>query len=307
MGRIWSGNNRAPWHDYRSRQIYHITLMKRADVPSFGHLAGDWRVLPGLPGSPFVMASFVGKAIKESLREIKSIHPSLKILQYALMPDHLHILLYVESTLDEILGRKIAAFKVSVNKRADLDSVFEKGFNDQIITAVRNLDVIYKYLRHNAYRLAVRVANPDYFRQASQVEIDGKQYAVYGNLQLFDSPFKEQVVVHRADSDEQKKSNAERWLYVAANGGVLVSPFISSGERLVRDEAILSGGRFIVVVHESFGERFKPSGQDFALCVEGRLLIVTLGLQPGAPLSRSICLRMNDLAKSIAEKEMKSK
>ena len=52
---------------------------------------------------------------------------------------------------------------------------------------------------------------------------------------LLDNPFKEQVVVHRADSPEVRESNRRRWLYTAANGGVLVSPFISPDERGIRE------------------------------------------------------------------------
>ena len=144
MGRDWTGNSRAPWQDYCSRQIYHITLLKRADVPSFGSLAGDWRIAPGSPGSSYIKASPLGKAIKDCLREIAAIHPALRVLQYALMPDHLHILLSVESRLDEILGRKLAFFKVTVNNRTGLPRVFDKGFNDQILTATRDLNTCAK-------------------------------------------------------------------------------------------------------------------------------------------------------------------
>lgn len=106
MGKNWSGNYRAPWHDYRSRQIYHITLMKCKEAPAFGTLAGDWKLRTGQPGSSYIRASELGRAVKSCLRDISHIHPSLRILQYALMPDHLHLILYVESSLDDILGRK---------------------------------------------------------------------------------------------------------------------------------------------------------------------------------------------------------
>ncbi len=44
-------------HDYRARHIYHITLLKRAEVPDFGSLAGDWRLHSGTRGSSYVSAS----------------------------------------------------------------------------------------------------------------------------------------------------------------------------------------------------------------------------------------------------------
>lgn len=293
MGRIWSGNTRAPWHDYTQRQIYHITLKKHPAAPSFGSIAGDWRLPKGTYGRSYLQTSSLGRAIKDCIKNIHAIHPALKIYQYALMPDHLHILLSVEAGLDDILGHKIAAFKVMVNKRANLEIVFEKGFNDQILTTTRNLDVIYNYLRDNPYRLAVRFAYPGFFSRINKIEIGGKIYSAYGNIHLLSNPFKEQVVIHRIDNAEKRKTNRERWLHTGCNGGVLVSPFISPAEKAIRAEAESLGARIILITHEAFPERYKPTARDFELCTEGRLLIISLGLPAGTPLSRAHCLQMN--------------
>lgn len=300
MGKNWSGNNRTPWHDYTQRQIYHITLKKTPEAMPFGSLAGDWRLKPGTPGSSYIQASPLGKIVKDCLRQIQSIHPALRICQYALMPDHLHLILSVESTLDDILGRKLAAFKVMVNNRAAIESIFEKGFNDQILTTARNLNDIYTYLRENPHRLAVRRANPDFFRRQNSLTIGGIAYQAYGNIHLLGCPFKEQVIVHRADTPEQFQHHKDRWLHTAANGGVLVSPFISKREKEIRSESKTAGGRLILITHEAFGERFKPAAHDFDLCTAGLLLIISLGMPPGTPLSRPLCMQMNGVAATIA-------
>ena len=218
----WSGNHRAPWHDYRAKCIYHITLLKSPETEPFGRLGGNCEIPPGNHGSSYLIASPTGRHIKEALRKLPEIHPSLRLFQYALMPDHLHMLLSVESTLDEILGRKLAIFKVMVNRLAGAEHVFLKGFNDQIIGPNRKLDDIFRYLRENPYRLAVRRAHPESFRRITTMEIGGLPYSAYGNLQLLDNPFKEQVVVHRADDRDTRARNRERWLHCAANGGVLI-------------------------------------------------------------------------------------
>lgn len=300
MGKAWTGNHRAPWHDYTERRIYHITLKKRPGIPYFGSLAGDWRLPKGVFGRSYIKASPLGSIIKSCLNDLKSIHPALKLFQYALMPDHLHLLLSVEESLDEILGRKLGTFKVMVNNRANLEGVFEKGFNDQILTTTRNLDTIYDYLRDNPYRLAVRFACPEYFSRINRIRIGDGIYATYGNFQLLRNPFKEQVVVHRKDSPEKREENKMRWLYAAANGGVLVSPFISEAEKEIRAEAEALGTKLILIIHEAFPDCFKPAAHDFDLCAEGRLLIISLGLPNSTNLERSHCLRMNSLAESIA-------
>lgn len=302
MARIWSCNYRAPWHDYCSPRIYHITLMKHPEVAPFGSTAGDWRVKPGLPGAAFIKASALGRTVKSCLKDFAHISPSIRILQYALMPDHLHLILYVEQRLDEILGRKLAAFKVFVNKSARIESVFAKGFNDQILTSGRNLDAIYTYLRENPYRLAVRRACPEFFTRINRTAIADTVCQAYGNIHLLANPFKEQVIIHRADTAEQRSAMRNVWLHCGANNGVIVSPFISPTEKDIRNEAEALGTKVILITHEAFGERFKPAARDFDLCTQGRLLIISLGLPLGTPLTRSLCLRMNALAQTIASR-----
>ena len=292
---------RAPWHDYTQRCIYMITLNKNPLMENFGILQGDYRIQTGQKGAAFISSTALGKAIKSTLRRFNSTEPNVRVLQYALMPDHLHILLFVEYPTEDTLGKIIARFKIEVNKASGITGVFAKGFNDQILKSSRSLAVLYRYLRENARRLAVRRARPEFFRRVNALEIGGKTFQAYGNFQLLDCPFKEQVIVHRADSSETKQKNREQWLYTAANGGVLVSPFISPAEKEIRKEAEEAGGRFILIINEPMGERYKPAGREFELCEAGRLLIISANL-PGE-LSRKTCLAMNELAEGFAGME----
>lgn len=297
MSKNWIGNRRASWHDYTSRWIYLITLLKNPFASPFGSLYGDHNIPLGQPGSPYIQASKLGKVVKNCLREISSIHPALKIYQYSLMPDHLHIVLSVEQPLDEPLGNKLAAFKVMVNNRAKIDKVFETGFNDQILTTTRNLTTIFDYLRENPYRLAMQMAYPDFFRRTAEIRIGGNRCSAYGNMQLLSNPFKSQVIVHRADSNAEFARKKAKWLHIAANSGVLVSPFISKREKEVRTEAEALGGRFIIIGNEPLNDREKPTKRNFTLCSEGRLLFVS----PIEPMefSRIACRRMNLFAQLI--------
>lgn len=217
------------------------------------------------------------------------------------MPDHLHLLISVESELDEILGRKLAIFKVMANKIAGKESIFMKGFNDQIIGPNRKLDDVYRYLRENPYRLAVRRAHPESFRRVLALEICGRLFSAYGNLQLLSNPFKEQVVVHRADDETTRMRNMERWIHCAANGGVLVSPFISKDEKAVREGAESVDGRIILLSDRDLGERGKPALHDFDQCLKNRLLILTPLYEGFASLQgRGRFMAMNDLSRRIA-------
>ena len=292
---------RAYWHDYRSPGRYMITLSKNPGVPAFSSIGGDWRLPIGSPGSSHTRWSPIGRSIADMIYGIGNIHPTLRAEQYSVMPDHVHILLWVQDALPEPLGFYIARFKNAINIAVGIDHIFDDGFNDQIVTNKRNLQALFDYIRANPYRLAVRRANPGFFTRCDSRLIAGHACQVYGNIHLLDNPFKDQVIVHRADTPDQFAKHRAEWLYTSANGGILVSPFISPAERAIRAEAETLGSRIILITHEAFPDRYKPASHDFDLCTSGRLLIISLGLPASTPLSRSLCQQMNALAQAISQ------
>ena len=151
--------------------------------------------------------------------------------------------------------------------------------------------------------MAVRKVFPEYFRKVLNMQVAGMKMAVYGNLQLLQNPFKEQVVVHRCENEAERAAHRQRWLCNAANGGVLVPPFISPAERAIREEAEAMGGRIILIRRESFGERFKPAGHDFDLCTQGRLLIIAPWQEYGlkGTVTRQQALALNRIAAQVAQ------
>lgn len=219
------------------------------------------------------------------------------------MPDHVHLLLNVTAALPEQLGFYIARFKNAIYTEAGIPCLFEEGFNDQIITNQRDLQTVFNYIRANPYRLAVRRAIPDFFKCRNNITIGTTQCQAYGNLQLLDCLFKSQVIVHHADPPALHARHRDEWLYTASNGGVLVSPFISKKEKEIRSEAEQAGGRLILITHDALGDRYKPAAHDFALCAEGRMLIISLAPPPKPSLSRPDCMEMNALAVLISRPE----
>lgn len=288
---------RARWHDYCSRCIYMITITKQRDKPLFSNIVGDYKISNGQPGCAAVSLTSLGKIIQRVIKALPFIEPSIKLLQYSIMPDHVHILLFVQKRIQEPIGKYIARMKVGINQECGIVGIFNHGFNDQILKPSRNLQVIYDYIRDNPRRLAVRVACPDYFQRISMLKIGEVYYQAYGNIQLLDNPFKEPVIVHRADSSETRAGNRDLWLYTASNGGVLVSPFISPDEKAIRKEAEAMNGKIILLTNEAFPERYKPSAHDFAQCSSGHLLIIAP--KETLPSSRATFLSLNALADRV--------
>lgn len=290
---IANNKRRAPWHDYYSRCMYMVTVNKAMGAPAFGRLCGG-----------AIALSSCGEIIEAEIKATPTYNPQLRILEMVVMPDHLHFLVFVTEPTKKHLGDIVKAIKSAATSKIrkhtgqpDL-TVFEDGFHDRIIMHAGQRESVANYIRQNPHRLAIRKVHPDFFRRINTLNVGGKNYQAYGNIHLLDNPFREQVVVHRADSEHTKARKHERWLYAAANAGVLVSPFISPAEKAIQAQACDEGGRFVLIVPEPFPEKYKPTGKNFALCEEGRLLIVSAGIDEKT-LSRSSCLKMNTLAAEL--------
>lgn len=302
-------HKRAFAHNYRAPFIYHIILKKMKGAMGFGEIAGDARIPYGSPGCAFIKESLLGSIIAKKIIEIQKIFPILQIYQFCVMPDHVHILLRIkdwsEHHLDYYIDylKSIIATKYSqaVNKSMRGEDIFEPGYCDKPLLLGRSLDTLFRYVRENPHRLAMRRQYPQFFQRARNIKIGQRQFEAYGNLFLLRNPDKEAVKISRKDSPEAVADKTSRWLDEASRGTVLVSPFISPKEKAIRAKAEAVGASVILITHEAFPERFKPSDHDFALCSAGRLLILSLSLPAKTPLVRETCLQMNALAAEIAE------
>ncbi len=77
--------------------IYHITLT----VPSREPLLGTLVIPDNNPTEAWVEQTELGKALLACQRSVPIFHPEIQILQYSLMPDHLHSIWYVRSPMKE--------------------------------------------------------------------------------------------------------------------------------------------------------------------------------------------------------------
>lgn len=302
-----SYHRRAFAHDYFAPFIYHIIIKKAHRCESFGQAEGDARIAPGNPGCARIKESGLGKIVAKVILHLPYDFPIIKLLQFCVMPDHVHLLLQVLYRSDKHLDfyidnlKERIASRYSENTRAE--EIFEPGYCDKPLYDNRSLDGLFRYIRENPHRLAMRQQFPQFFQRVRKLQIGEEEYEAYGNLFLFRNPDKEAVKISRKFSTEERQLKQTQWLAAALQGTVLVSPFISQAEKTIRAEAESLNANIILITHEAFPERFKPSAHDFTLCSEGRLLIISLGLPPKTDLSRDICLRMNSLASQIAEKE----
>lgn len=304
-----SYHRRAINHDYYAPFIYHIILKKTKTCESFGTVVGTARIAPGNPGCADIQESDLGKTIAKEIIHLPYEYPIIMLHQFKVMPDHVHILLQVlfrsDKHLDfyvDALRKRIAVKYTKIYGIVKTDEeIFEDGYCDKPLYDNRSLDGLYIYIRENPHRLAMRQQFPQFFQHIRSLKIGEEEFESYGNLFLFRNPDKKAVKISRKFTEEEKERKSKDWIASASRGTVLVSPFISKDEKDIRSVAESLDAKIILITHEAFHDRYKPAAHDFALCAEGRLLIISLGLPAGTDISYPICSRMNDLAKTISE------
>ena len=95
-------HRRAEWQDYSGTGLYMITLCIDGRHPLFGHLEGIISAKRGQTDFPHIVLSPLGRTVLEGeLPKIHRFYPQIEVWQAAMMPDHLHLLLYVAEPLPQ--------------------------------------------------------------------------------------------------------------------------------------------------------------------------------------------------------------
>ena len=296
---------RAKFHDYKRPGRYMISISKAPECPDFSRLLG-W---PDRTEDPArVQLSEFGVRIQTQIAEVNAL-PQFDIDNSVIMPDHLHLLWRVKDWLPRDLGYYVGIFKTScVNHiRKEIPGcaalqVFTPKFNDRIAFDDEMARRFYHYIEDNPRRRLMVMRYPELFSKACQVRILDRIFDVYGNFQLLKHPLISAAVVSSRYTPEERTRYRQQWDETIRGCGVFISPFISEAEKRLRDEILESGGSIIRIIPEGIQPKYKPSGQEFDLCAQGRCLHI------GAPrpsahaeaLSRRECLELNEISRWIA-------
>ena len=250
------------------------------------------------------------------------------------MPDHIHMIVRITEDLPEKkhLGHIVAGFKGGCSRAwwrmktpcadaqgvvaattpvasaaglatAGLPSLFESGYNDLILLDDGQLSNWKHYLDDNPRRLAIKRLCPEFFTTVNYATIAEWHCQLVGNRFLLDIPQKVAVIVHSAYSDKDYADYRKKWLACGEAGGILVSAAIATREKEVMREAMNRGYRLIFVRENGFPPLYKPAGESFDACSDGRLLQVSPWEyhMERRTISREQCLMLNRLVETIVQ------
>lgn len=326
-------------HDYTSVSLYLITVTTVDRQKILGNMVGnsaeEAHIEPTDLGR-MVIAFF--KQIPEITLEKTGCH--VQVVQYQLMPDHFHGILYVKDKLPKEypLGQIISGWKGACTRAynspsifssparrdsvevssifsspASRDSVkkpplFNPGYNDRVLNQFGQLEGWIEYLRDNPRRLWLKVHNADRLRKVYEFTAgkQGHRYTAVGETFFVKYPERAQVRCHRNLNEEEIQHEVAYYLGLAHKGVVLVSPFISPAEKAVYDACFKEKLKMIRIVNRGLDNRFVyPSGRDLQGCSDGFMLVLAPYTENSdqtraVKISRATCLDMNGYAADLA-------
>ena len=289
-------------HDYHSRRMYMISLAVQGRKPVLGELCAP----DDSHNDPWVKPSKLGELILENWTTIPLHYPEVQNLAIQLMPDHMHFILFVTKRVPYHLGKVVNGFKIGCNKasRELLGTpLWEEGYHDRILQKEGQLETMIRYLHDNPRRLWTKRNNPEFFTIQREVSIGNNVVAMAGNRFLLEYPMKAVVQCSRSiNTEEAIAREVGRYLAMARDGAVLVSPSISPCEKAVMRAAFEAGVKEIVLLENGFSPMWKPGGAQFDACARGQLLFIAPWPYHSErkTITRSQCMQLNELARVIA-------
>jgi REP element-mobilizing transposase RayT len=311
---------------WRGVGVYHVTLT----VPSREPLFGTMVIPENDPSKVRIERTALGNAVIDELYVMCKHYPAIRILQFCLMPDHLHAVIHVTRVMDTSIRSVIRgywqgvkklgrAYTLSVSPELNSGTTNEGGYPFPVFTErpfIRplsrrgQLHTMIRYVQMNPQRLATKRMKPGYFCVQKDIEIGGRKYDGVGNVGLLMSEHFEPVHVRSVMVKAAEQGDAEPLrnymngcVLAARKGVVMVSPFISPQEKQVMKVLLQEQQPFVVLTDNGFRDYYKPSDELFDACAAGLLLILSPWPYDDKKrhISRSECVALNTMAEEISK------
>ena len=251
-----------------------------------------------------------GQAAVKALLTEAAKGTGIRLMQFVVMPDHVHLRLYIEPGLEKPLARLanfVRNFKRWSKWLCSKEGVafdWEPGYHDRLCLSREIIELADKYIRNNPLKWHLmhgdppplkvveplasgRIANDEWWSAVGATELLGENVKICSVRLSRGIPFgRFSEVIARLESAVDK-------------GFVLAGTFISPCERAVAGALERRGAPMIRVVPDALEMVYRPKGDEPGQFAAGRLLLLSRVAAPG--LSRHDAWHgMNDALGEIA-------
>ncbi len=317
-GKIKRYRRFAGW-DYAKGASLFITITTEPRRSLFGKVVNGAMALSPL-----------GEKVKEAIEVMPRLNRGLLLFGHVVMPDHVHFNCALAPGLAEplkVLGNAIRRFKNYTTKLAkhslairpgglgfgraidrfdgqtvfgQIDQLWQQGYHDYILLSREMIDSTERYIAYNPMKWELMHGSPECLRIAEplcspRLSI-GDYWKGVGNLTLLDPA--EKIVslrVSREVASPGAVAQVVRRIEAAVDKGyVVISGFVSKGERAVRDMLCRRhDAHFIRILPSCIpNRRFKPESAYVTPFSERRYLEIGRGNDEVA-FGRGACLDIN--------------
>ena len=144
---------RIPNYDYSQNNVFVLTLCTADRIPVFWHKPFD--ISSGIP------LSTIGTIVQTCIEQIPLRYDSVTIEKYCIMPDHIHLLLFVGASANgrpmvaPTISRVVQQFKGVVTKQIG-QPIWQKSFYDHVIRNDEDFMVCWQYIENNPLKYEVK-------------------------------------------------------------------------------------------------------------------------------------------------------
>lgn len=165
--------NRLKNYDYSRNGLYFITICTKDRIP---YLSDIIDVGDGVLDVPTIKLTDYGKILNDQIIEMNEIYKKSQIIKYVIMPDHVHMIIYLfdddnvfvgtsrtPSPTNAVIPSMISTLKRFVNKKTGFN-LWQRSFHDHIIRNEKEFLDICNYIDNNPINWVNDIYNQNYWR-----------------------------------------------------------------------------------------------------------------------------------------------
>jgi REP element-mobilizing transposase RayT len=168
--------NRLKNYDYSRNGLYFITICTKDRIHYFSEIIEE----PSCVGAdiirPKTVLTNIGKILDDSINDIKNHYDNISVVKYCIMPDHLHMIIYLfddgivlsgtsrtPSPTNAVIPSIVSTLKRFVNKKIGFNT-WQRSFHDHIIRNEKEFLEICDYIDNNPINWVNDIYNQNYWR-----------------------------------------------------------------------------------------------------------------------------------------------
>lgn len=162
--------NRIPEYDYSQTGAYFVTICTHERKQILSEIVGD-----GFP-----VLKLCGKIAAQFIQNIPEKYPHISVDNYVIMPDHIHILLHINTVGEAFrlpesgtgnpsptIGNVVGWYKYQSSKEINRlrntpgEKLFQRSYYDHVIRNQQDYNEIWEYIENNPQAWAIKKQGRD--------------------------------------------------------------------------------------------------------------------------------------------------